>query len=219
MRYKGISLSRTKVVNNILRLYSQVENTNFDWYANERNEVIDFIFSNINNTFVKGIANTLIPKYLGVVAAFSPLKSWEENKKIAELYLLTGRLKHTKAQGAKATAILNSGGRDAEILDILRGQKICSFYMNLRHVQDDQYVTIDRHACCIAMGVRFPQSEQLTMTSGQYAFFTECYILAAQKIGIRPSLLQSLTWEYFRTNKTILPRLRANYKKFKKHVS
>jgi len=75
--YKNVNLSRTKVKNNILKIWSQTsENERFDWYESA-------------HTFAKNntINEVELSKFIGVIAALSPLKAWDQNKSLAyEVY-------------------------------------------------------------------------------------------------------------------------------------
>jgi len=61
-------------------------------------------------------------------------------------------------------------------------------------------VTIDRHAIAIALG-RTAKDNELQLTPKQYDWFQDCYRYLADRLGIRPSLLQSITWEIWRVIK------------------
>ena len=90
-------------------------------------------------------------------------------------------------------------------LKILRGQKIISFYTNIRHPHKNKEVTIDRHALSIALSKWIKEEDYAGMTGKQYKFFQDCYKYTADKIGISPVLLQSSTWERFR-------KIKQNYR-------
>ena len=83
---------------------------------------------------------------------------------------------------------------------ILNGKKQKAFFHNLYLPIQSQRVTIDRHAISIALG-RPAKDNELQITHNQYDWFADCYRRLADKLGIRPSLLQSITWEHWRVIK------------------
>ncbi len=186
-RFKGEVLTTTKVVNNILSIYDQCTSTTY-WYQEA-------------NTYAKYLADQFnmhgdndVSRVCGIISALSPLKSWDENKRIAYQFLQSGNGKHTKVFKGKAKDILESDGKLETIADILNGNKITSFYLNILEPDNDIPVTIDRHALSIAMD----RSLSAQMTFNQYMFFANCYRIASKKRGIIPSLMQSTTWVKWR---------------------
>lgn len=96
---------------------------------------------------------------------------------------------------AKAEQIYNSSGDESEILDILKGNKISAFYLNIRYPEKDISLTMDRHAICIALGFKhLPDNEIPQLTVDQYEFFVQCYRWTAASLGISGTCLQSATW-------------------------
>ena len=189
--YKNVNLSRTKVKNNILKIWAQTyESERFDWYECAHN----FAKNNTKN-------EVELSKFIGVIAALSPLKSWSQNKTLAYEVYNGKKTGHMVQFINKALNILNSDGKDCTILDILKGNKISSFYLNIRYFNDFQHVTIDRHALSIALGHKITNIEYSGITSKQYNFFVQCYIFTAKSLKINPLLLQSSTWVKYRTLK------------------
>lgn len=186
-KFKGEILTTAKTVNNILQIYNKAEDHN-DWYLDTHRfaEKLSFNY------------NIELPKICGIISALSPLKSWDENKRITELYLHTGRVKHTKMFKGKADAILNGTGEVDEIADILNGNKITSFFLNILNPMCNQYVTIDRHAISICVGESLTSNSSLQITTGQYEFFVNCYKIASHKVGVLPLKMQSVTWVKWR---------------------
>ena len=173
----------TKVVNNILKVYNIADEPN-DWY-NEANCFAHMLGVKHLNNGNDMLPTTTFAKVCGIIAALSPLKSWEENKKIAEVFLMTGKGKHTKAMTQKAKDILASDGEIETISDILNGSKITSFFLNILQPQKSQAVTIDRHAVSIAVGRKIV-GDKLQMSVTQYEFFANCYRIAALKLLVKP---------------------------------
>ena len=194
--YKGANLSRTIVKNNILKIYNLTEKADrFDWYQDAHN-------------FAKSLScdyDISINIACGIISALSPVKQWEQNKNCAISLLETGNGKHMKQFNDKALKILECDGSEKCIKEILRGQKIISFYTNIRHPHKNKEVTIDRHALSIALSKWIKEEDYAGMTGKQYKFFQDCYKYTADKIGISPVLLQSSTWERFR-------KIKQNYR-------
>lgn len=184
--YKGANLSRTKVKNNILKMWTQTnESDRKDWYLEA-------------NSWCANFDKCSLSVVAGVVAALSPVKRWEQNLICAQDMIETGDCGHMGAFKDKARAILASDGSDESILKILNGRKISAFYLNIRYPHKANNVTIDRHALSIALGHKVTDAEYQGMTAKQYAFFVECYTIAAMKVEISPVLMQSATWVYYR---------------------
>jgi hypothetical protein len=187
--FKGTVLSRTVVKNNILRIWDMTSNEErLDWYQ----EAHDW-------SKALGLVHELqTSKVCGVVAALSPLKTWDQNLKIARDMVLTGDCGHMGAFKTKALNIIKSDGSDESIKTILSGNKITSFYVNIMHPDKTTEVTIDRHALSIALGRWITDEDYAGITDSQYNFFVECFTLAAKKVGVKPLLMQSATWVKFR---------------------
>lgn len=184
--HKGVELSRTKVKNNILKMWrGSTQDDRKDWYKEA-------------NIWCENHGVTTVSKVAGVVAALSPVKRWDQNLKIASDMICTNDCGHMGVFKDKARRILVSDGSDEEILDILNGRKISSFYLNIRYPDKSNNITIDRHALSIALGHKVTDIEYSGLTAKQYAFFVECYTIAAAKVDISPLLMQSGTWVYYR---------------------
>tara|TARA_R100001463_G_scaffold62468_1_gene115366 strand:- start:7 stop:606 length:600 start_codon:yes stop_codon:yes gene_type:complete len=191
--YKGKLLTRTKVKNNILHMYDLSDKSDrHDWYA----EANSFCAS-LSSDYDLPITTTC-----GIVSALSPLKTWEQNKTCAKIFLDTGNGKHMKVFQEKAEQILSCGGDEQCIKGILKGRKIVSFFENMLHPDKVEKVTIDRHALSVALRRWTTEEDYAGMTKPQYEFFQDCYKYTADLLGISPLLLQSATWERFRKIKT-----------------
>ena len=65
--------------------------------------------------------------------------------------------------------------------------------MNMRYPDSGEYVTVDRHAIAVALG-RIATDEEQSLSKKQYEFLKDCYVWTAEQLGIKPLLLQSITW-------------------------
>ena len=182
--------SRTKIKNNILKVYKvSVNSEQNDWYREAHQFGVEV------SSFLKSFKNydVTVNQVLGIVSALSPLKEWEKNKEIAVDFILTGDCGHMGANKRKARAILDCDGSDDKILEILSGPKTSRFYMNMMY-PDGTGVTVDRHAIAIAIGRTATNKEQ-ALTPKAYTFIEKCYIMTAETLGLDPLHLQSITWQ------------------------
>ena len=194
INFKGLELTTRKGVNSILRVYQEAtskEMLNF-WYNDAHKYGLKLQMLAYNKNSYYTIAQTL-----GVIAALSPLKSWDENMRIAKSFILGGSSYHTKIMTSKARAILDSDGSPEAICDILGGNKITRFFLNMLYPHKDNIATIDRHAIAVVLG-RSASDKEAQLTNKQYLFFENCYIIAAQKLDINTNNLQAITWEAWR---------------------
>ena len=188
--------SKTKIKNNILRVYADsLESEKNDWYREAHQWAVDV--SNFLYSFKR--LNVSVNQVLGITSALSPLKEWEKNKELTVDFILSGDCGHMKNNKSKASAILNlqySGSGhpmdsqrdevfkesnvyyDDEILKILNGNK----------------TTVDRHAIAIAIGRTATEIEQ-SLTPNKYTFIENCYKITADALGLTPLHLQSITWQ------------------------
>lgn len=195
-KFKGKTLYTKTVVRRIMEVYDKATDKK-DWYR----EANEFAFTLSYEIWDKKPATRkkAHAKVCGIISAFSPLKSWDENMVIAKLFVETGKIKHTKTLGDKAKEIFNSDGEVDTIFVILNGNKITSFFLNILNPDDSQAVTIDRHAISIALG--YSITDNFQMTEKQYEFFSNCYRIASHKAGILPLQMQAITWTKWREMK------------------
>ena len=165
------------LVSNVLRVYDQ---TDFEvrllgasWYPAAHEEAHLMCPGNTSRA-------------AGVIAALSPMRSWEHNLKMARKALLIGRsLEHTPAHNEKANAILQG----ANPRDVLRGPKTRAFY-ELILDPEAPFVCVDRHAIYVATQGR----EVEVSTRAVYEQVALAYREAALHRDIWPSEMQATTW-------------------------
>ena len=207
----GIDYSRTKIKNNIMKVYNvSLESEKNDWYKEANvfgSQVSEFLFNYTGREVSKR-------QVLGIVSALSPLKEWSKNKDLAVDLIYSGDCGHMQRNKQKALDILNlqytGNGHpmdsqrdevfkeenvyyDDEILKILNGDKTKRFYLNMVYPSGGG-VTIDRHAIAIAIGRTATDKEQ-SISSAVYTFLEECYIMTSETLGLTPLHLQSITWQ------------------------
>lgn len=138
----------------------------------------------------------------GVIAAISPGLVWEKNASYAEIIIDEYRTKprkisivgvYGKANVNKSRAIL--AGK--EPLDILGGDKVRNFYLNILNPKDAQAITIDRHAKSAAYGYKLldgASAKQTILRSGEYAFIARHFVACASELGLIPNQFQAICW-------------------------
>lgn len=191
-KFKSETLKLRRCVKNIVEVYNSSNKfTSHNWYQEA-------------NNFARKLAikyDVEVSVACGIIAALSPLKSWQENKLIAEGFLKNGKGKHTKNMLDKALQIKLSDGQPETIATILNGNKITSFFINIYNPRQSNYITIDRHAISIVLGRNIKESEGVGITLRQYNFFVNCYKLAGVKLGVEAIKVQSVSWQNWREAK------------------
>ena len=148
---------------------------------------------------------------IGVMAALSPNNKWERNVKdcerMCEAWVKGDDLDDFKvccyhAMKQKAWSILEDNlTTDEEILTRLNGQKIRSFYSNIRGLDE---VTIDGHALNIALGkVQGLTTDKTHMGKKVYIEMQKHYVRAAKRVNIPPHVLQAITWTTWKRENNI----------------
>ena len=186
----------TQHVRNILKVYRQAtqEDTinGVEWYARAER-------------MAKAIAQDAglpLPTVIGVMAALSPNNRWERNCRDAATMcqawqngdsMDSFKVSCYNTMKAKAWAILDLGLTDDEdILSHLNGQKIRSFYSNIRGLDE---VTIDGHTLNIARGKRVGLTSAKTdIGKREYRDLQAAYVRAAKRVDVKPHVLQAITW-------------------------
>ena len=195
-KFRKKELSRTQVKNNILKVLNSADKESKDFGAK---------WYEIANDIAKGLTSEKVnlAQSVGVIAALSPLKSWNQNLKLANAFILDGKRKgHTGVMVKKADDILSlKNPTTDEVIKILNGQKIVNFFLNIHYPNKDAAITIDRHAVGIALlgTERIPLlSTEISPTKKQFEFLVHCYQWAAVESNLSAVQIQAVTWEYFR---------------------
>ena len=139
----------------------------------------------------------------GVVAALSPLQSWQTQVDYTPGILAGGLdlvARGQRPHSAITLSFFSNKDKAARILQgegplsVLGGDKVRSFYRNL--TGDDDAVTIDRHAVDIAgwTGAKHDNKSE----NKNYARIAFAFRAAAHDIGLTPAGIQALTWCYWR---------------------
>jgi len=150
----------------------------------------------------------------GIIAALSPLSTWEKNVSQAHELIKTGNVASALLPANVEKARRIHQGEDPT--SVLGGHKVTNFFHNINDPSSKEHVTIDRHAYDIAMGHPFvgagggkaqrnitvgpsghtPMSEDLGLSAmGRYKHFTHAYQTAAGELGVDlPHKVQATTW-------------------------
>lgn len=139
---------------------------------------------------------------VGVIAALSPNNKWERNTKDADTmiaaYLRGDHVDvcrpstYTKMRDKAWLIIASMPDTDDEVMTILNGQKIVSFFKNIMGYDT---VTVDGHAYNIARYKRVTLTDDDTnISKSVYLEMQEAYQRAAKRVGLKVYQLQAITW-------------------------
>ena len=147
---------------------------------------------------------------VGVCAALSPNNKWDRNivntSDMVQAFINGEDMDSFKvstyhAMKRKAWGILESmPSSDEEVMTMLNGQKIISFF---RNIMGHDTCTVDGHARNIAYGVREGLTGSISIGKKEYAILQEEYVKAGKKkrINGRPLKafeMQAITWVVWR---------------------
>lgn len=179
-------------VDNILKVYaesSEAERADgLSWYPRARRYAEDLAGR-------YGIAARVVS---GIIAALSPMTTWELNIKDAEEFLRfksRARVTTYRANKRKAARILKGFEPGAN----LGRYKTLSFFECIEG--NDAQVCIDRHASAIAYGRPLTERERKQVTGVTYERLQNAYRKAAQAVNLKPAELQAVTWVSWRKKK------------------
>ena len=174
-----------------------------DWYSNAY-AICDRIASELGFS---------VDQIAGAIAALSPNNKWDRNIQDAENLarairagIDTDSVKVCTFGNnkAKAIKILSSAVDSAEIVSILRGQKVVAFYLNIARNGDTDCPVIDGHAYNIAMGTVSNLREVPSITPKGFETIQDLYRDAARQASlitgetISAGQMQAITWVCYR---------------------
>lgn len=125
----------------------------------------------------------------GILAALSPRLPWDRNVKLA----------YAHAAGVPGGCLGNSSRKAMAIRDgadpraVLTARKTSAFFDNIANAATSQAVTVDTHAYSIAT-----RNDGASMTDKQYDAIADAYRRAAALLGEVPSVVQAVTWCWWR---------------------
>ena len=154
-----------------------------------------------------------VDQIAGAIAALSPNNKWERNCQDAENLaraikagIDTDSVKVCTFGNnkAKAIKILSSAVDSAEIVSILRGQKVVAFYLNIARNGDTDCPVIDGHAFNIARGTVGSLRDVPSITPATFERLQDLYRDAAREVSARTGetisagQMQAMTWVSYR---------------------
>jgi hypothetical protein len=156
-----------------------------------------------------------VAKVAAVVAAISPNNKWEKNIKDAENLCLTYVTEGKDAaevikvstygvNKAKAIAILEGDDTQENHLNILNGQKVKAFYLNI--MGDPDVVTVDGHAYSVWVGKYIPTTQTPAIGVAMHKQISSSYVKAKTLINKQlgtsytASEIQAITWIVHKKN-------------------
>ena len=182
--------SRADIESNLLAWYDYDRTNGRDWYA----EAFAFCVKLSDTYHVDSV------RIAGIIAALSPQKNWDINKRLAIDFLESGSAGQYKFLVNKDRKILR-----AELMDIpaiLYGKKITSFFLNI--IGFAPVVTVDRHIISAAVGYSYG-----TITDKGYKYLSDVIISLADRVNVHPKVFQAVVWSNYRD---------VNVRKFKEKV-
>ena len=154
-----------------------------------------------------------VDQIAGAIAALSPNNKWDRNILDAENLaraikagIDTDSVKVCTFGNnkAKAIKILSSAVDSAEIVSILRGQKVVAFYLNIARNGDTDCPVIDGHAFNIARGTVSNLREVPSITPATFEHLQNLYRDAAATVSavtgetVSAGQVQAVTWVCYR---------------------
>ena len=133
----------------------------------------------------------------GICAAISPGASWDRNLLEVQEFLRNPKAAvgvYGRRNRDKAKRILEG----EEPLDVLGGQKVRSFYLNLLSPTEDLAVTVDRHSKCLSFGITSERDSNALVTRAEYQIVEQVTRELADELRILPLQLQAVTWTVWR---------------------
>ena len=136
---------------------------------------------------------------VGAFAALSPACDVDRNMALARLMLDTNDCRHPHGNAIEKARRIRNG---EDPTDVLRGDKVCSFYANLMRPRDPGPVTIDRHALAIAHKriLEDRYARRVMGRKGGYETVADAYREVGANTGLLPCQVQAVTWEHWRTH-------------------
>jgi hypothetical protein len=141
----------------------------------------------VAHSMALGLGNGDIRKGAGILAALSPLKSWEENVKLATQAANGNVRGHFPDACRKASAIM-AGADPTEVLPM--DAKTGNFYLCILDPSDPNAVAVDRHAAHTALG----ESRKGGLKPKLYGELKAAFVDAGARRNVLPSVMQAGVW-------------------------
>jgi len=199
MTKQATLVDHERMIHNIVSVYRDADETQHAegllWYDQAKREAYHIAMKHD------------VPVYItvAVIAALSPNNKWARNLVNADALIgafVNGdgidsvKVSTYHKMKAKAWAILAARPSYNGAKDMLKGQKITSFFMD---IMGEFNVTIDGHARNIAYGERVGLTDDRSNIGvREYRGLQAAYEETAQRVGLMPYQLQAITWRVWR---------------------
>lgn len=180
LTFQGTTANVENILNTFEEATAQQQAEGMLWYA-EAHELAASLSSNTATA-------------AGVIAALSPMMSWTRNVALAKKAFADLRASGALGLSVKRANQILDG---ADPLDVLGGDKVRSFYLNILDPQGDD-VTVDRHAFDVALNLRNSENDRTQIKGKRYAALADLYRDAAVVAGVLPNQMQAVTWTVWR---------------------
>lgn len=178
---------------NILRVLDSASesewNEGMEWYATARALAVEL------SEGVNGGGD--IERAAAVIAILSPMKEWEQNKRLAIKAYRDGGLTGGTFRNAVVKVNKLLVERVADIDGVVTGPKVRAFWRGIVTGGATDIVTIDRHAFDVAIGKRLTDDERVIGIK-KYRECERAYIRAARDRGMSAAQVQAITWTVWR---------------------
>lgn len=158
-----------------------------------RDRAIGMAWYPIAHDFAHVIGRGNVMLGAGLLAAMSPNKSWNENRRLAVHASMGEFFGHFSDSLNKARRIY-AGEDPATVLPMHK--KTGHFYANIANPDDMDFVTIDRHA--IRAATLDWDNGSPRATDKQYGSYVQAYSGAAWRVGMRGCDFQAVLWGWAR---------------------
>lgn len=153
-----------------------------------------------------------LPAVCGCISALSPGMAWELNMELAEQFCKlagTGKARRItleipesafkrgyRRNARKAWHIITGKLDPHAAFATGTAQKTKAFFLNILNPVRSREVTVDRHAYCLAIGLR--ASYGARVSKRDYATIERCYQSVADRYNVAPHVVQAVTWVWHR---------------------
>lgn len=141
----------------------------------------------VANDLARIMGNGDVRKGAGVIAAMSPLKSWDINVKLAR-DAFNGNVHGQFGDACRKVEKIMAGANPCDVLPM--DAKTGNFYANILDPNDTEHVTIDRHAYRAATGEKIPGG----LKGKRYANMAQAFINAGKARGVTGAQMQAGVW-------------------------
>lgn len=161
------------------RASSSIFNQGLEWYSSTKEWTEDI--ANQYNIHQKQVA--------GILAALSPMKEWEYNKKLTVEFLECQNCGHLTNQIAKCRMIYNGYMNDSYITTVLSGRKTISFYDNICYPNASNLLTVD-----FRMWNFFKKDEWVHITNKRWDEMEKVFQDKSKSLNISIPQIQAILW-------------------------